>query len=597
MPLGAYYQSIGREICRGGAVNVHGETTRSRASRCRAATCADPRSSNANRQSEGLLRLWNQELARQCGITNAGLPYYFGSKEGLLIALLEDRDQRDAAAVHSIAALTGQEFQGNVSIETLFKVLHAIVARNSTQPEFVRLFAVLRAETLNQSHPARQYFMEREIAVLNAFGRMVAPHVAQPRATARQLLAVMSGLEDQWLRADHGFDLVAEWERGVGGSSAVTILEAPIYAAAADFGPPVAAPYVVQLENVSLAELMKMPAAWAVVIEHIPSLKLITATPMLKPHLGNMTVYSLTAFTKVGTPEVLADIDRDRDLALRQGIGRVTSHAPPLLDRRQVLLTAASAATLWLTSFPSDEAAAARATVKPGRSQPFDLDWRFYLGAGEGFESPDFNDSAWRAIDVPHDWSIENLPAPAESQEAVVGPFDHAAKGGTAIGFSVGGEGWYRKRFHLPSPVRGRVEIQFDGIYMNSDVRLNGHHLGAHSYGYTPFAYDLTPYLSGNGDNILAVRVRNLGQNSRWYSGSGIYRHVWLDVLPEQARIVRWGVTSYASNCRLTRRYRYYCASRRPWQWNVPRFAYKGRTRAHGERSLDVCRQRKSNRP
>jgi AcrR family transcriptional regulator len=157
-----------------------------------------------------------QELARQCGITNAGLLYYFGSKEGLLIALLEDRDQRDAAAVHSIAALTGQESQGEVSIETLFKVLYAIVARNSTQPEFVRLFAVLRAETLNQSHPARQYFMEREIAVLNAFGRMVAPHVAEPRATARQLLAVMSGLEDQWLRADHGFDLVAEWECGVG---------------------------------------------------------------------------------------------------------------------------------------------------------------------------------------------------------------------------------------------------------------------------------------------------------------------------------------------------------------------------------------------
>jgi hypothetical protein len=91
----------------------------------------------------------------------------------------------------------------------------------------------------------------------------------------------------------------------------VIVLEAPIYVPAADFEQPVAAPYVVQLENVSLAELMRNPRAWEVVLEHLPSLKLITASPMLKPHLGNMTVHSLSAFTKVATPEVLAAIDRE----------------------------------------------------------------------------------------------------------------------------------------------------------------------------------------------------------------------------------------------------------------------------------------------
>jgi AcrR family transcriptional regulator len=156
-----------------------------------------------------------QELARQCGITNAGLLYYFGTKEGLLIALLEDRDRRDAAAVHSIAGLTGQENQGEFSVDEILKVLRAIVARNSIQPEFVRFYAVLRAEALNHAHPARQYFVDREAAALDSFSRMVAPHVAAPLATARQLLAFMSGLEEQWLRADHGFDLIAEWDRGV----------------------------------------------------------------------------------------------------------------------------------------------------------------------------------------------------------------------------------------------------------------------------------------------------------------------------------------------------------------------------------------------
>ena len=79
----------------------------------------------------------------------------------------------------------------------------------------MRFYAVLRAEALNHAHPARQYFVDREAAALDSFAHMVAPHVSSPFATARQLLAFMSGLEEQWLRADHGFDLIAEWDRGV----------------------------------------------------------------------------------------------------------------------------------------------------------------------------------------------------------------------------------------------------------------------------------------------------------------------------------------------------------------------------------------------
>jgi beta-galactosidase len=211
------------------------------------------------------------------------------------------------------------------------------------------------------------------------------------------------------------------------------------------------------------------------------------------------------------------------------------------LDRRQLLLTTAGAATLLLASRAIGIEPGAGANV--GRSQLFDFGWRFHRGAGEGFELRDFDDSAWRSVDLPHDWSIEDLPpGPAGAKAGIVGPFDRTSEGGTATGFSVGGEGRYRKTFRLQTEGKGRVEVLFEGVYMDSDVWLNGQHLGFHSNGYTPFAYDLTPHLSPGGDNVLAVRVRNLGRNSRWYSGSGIYRHVWLDVLPEQARITRWGV-------------------------------------------------------
>ena len=114
-----------------------------------------------------------------------------------------------------------------------------------------------------------------------------------------------------------------------------------------------------------------------------------------------------------------------------------------------------------------------------------------------------------------------------------IGPFDLAlSPGGASTGYFVGGTGWYRKHFILdPAEAGQNVSICFHGVYMNADVWLNGHHLGSHPYGYTPFSFDLTSYLNPAGqENVLVVRVRNEGKNSRWYSGSGIYRHVRLAV-------------------------------------------------------------------
>ena len=128
--------------------------------------------------------------------------------------------------------------------------------------------------------------------------------------------------------------------------------------------------------------------------------------------------------------------------------------------------------------------------------------------------------------------------------DVVIGPFaPKLSDGGGATGHVVGGIGWYRKSFSLPaSDQNQRVSIEFDGLYMDSDVWINGIHLGNHPNGYTSFSYDLTPHLASAGTaNILAVRVRNLGRNSRWYSGSGIYRHVRL-VVTDPARIGHWGV-------------------------------------------------------
>ncbi len=175
------------------------------------------------------------------------------------------------------------------------------------------------------------------------------------------------------------------------------------------------------------------------------------------------------------------------------------------------------------------------------RTRPFDAGWLFMKDSATGAQGMNYDDASWRTVDLPHDWSIEDLPN--QIPDTVVGPFSRSSIGKAATGFTVGGTGWYRKKFTTGKEEQNKlISIHFDGVYMNADVWLNGQHLGNHPYGYTPFYYDLTPYLNPSGqENVLAVRVRNEGKNSRWYSGSGIYRHVWLTVT-EPAHVTPWGV-------------------------------------------------------
>lgn len=169
----------------------------------------------------------------------------------------------------------------------------------------------------------------------------------------------------------------------------------------------------------------------------------------------------------------------------------------------------------------------------PGRTPSvlsFDREWRFLKADAPGAEKADFDDAAWRALDVPHDWSIEGPFAP-----------ENPTRGAGA--FLPGGVGWYRKRFSLPEDLAGRrVFIDFDGVMANSDVWINGHHLGHRPYGYVGFRYELTGHLRfGAGNpNVLAVRADNAAQPaSRWYTGAGIYRHVRL-VVTDPVHIGHW---------------------------------------------------------
>ncbi len=165
------------------------------------------------------------------------------------------------------------------------------------------------------------------------------------------------------------------------------------------------------------------------------------------------------------------------------------------------------------------------------RAVLFDADWRFKKDSLVQADQPIYNDTNWRKLNLPHDWSIEDLPGQQAGQ--VQGPFTKASVGMAATGYSEGGVGWYRKTFTLDSRYAGKQTfITFDGVYMDADVWVNGHHIGIHPNGYTSFSYDLTPFLNPVGQpNVIAVRAKNLGKNSRWYTGSGIYRHVWLTPL------------------------------------------------------------------
>lgn len=180
--------------------------------------------------------------------------------------------------------------------------------------------------------------------------------------------------------------------------------------------------------------------------------------------------------------------------------------------------------------FAEEQASSDATAAMPRRHVPFDDGWKFFLGDVADGENVHVEDQSWRYLNLPHDWSIE-------------GPFSEDNPSGPEEAYLPCGIGWYRKEFILPASAKGKhLEIQFDGIYMNSDVWINGRHLGKRPNGYVSFTYDLTPYLRFDGHkNVIAVRVDNSKQpNSRWYTGSGIYRHVWLTVTGP-VRIDTWG--------------------------------------------------------
>lgn len=148
-------------------------------------------------------------------------------------------------------------------------------------------------------------------------------------------------------------------------------------------------------------------------------------------------------------------------------------------------------------------------------------DWRFRLGDSAAFSNDTFNDSSWRQLDVPHDWGVE-------------GVYDTIHGTDWQSGYLPAGIGWYRKEIQLKEdPSEHTIELKFDGVYMNSSVWVNGRLVGNHKYGYTSFYYDVTPFLR-KGKNTIAVKVdHSKPKSGRWYTGSGIYRNVWLSVLPK----------------------------------------------------------------
>ena len=169
------------------------------------------------------------------------------------------------------------------------------------------------------------------------------------------------------------------------------------------------------------------------------------------------------------------------------------------------------------------------ATARERRN--FDKGWRFILADSAQMAKADYNDNAWRVLDVPHDWARE-------------GDFFVGNPSGAGGGALPGGIGWYRKHFTLDQIEK--VFVEFDGVYMNSTVWVNGQKVGFRPYGYSSFEYDITPYVR-QGDNVVAVRVDNSDQpNSRWYSGCGIYRHVWLTTTAD-THVSHWGVFANAS--------------------------------------------------
>lgn len=183
-----------------------------------------------------------------------------------------------------------------------------------------------------------------------------------------------------------------------------------------------------------------------------------------------------------------------------------------------------------------------RTKGSPDRDRSFNSGWKFLRDSVPGAENPEFDDSKWLAVDLPHDYSIMDLPG--EDGPDQVGPFSKLSPGnGNSTGHVIGGTGWYRKSFNLDKADAGKtVVINFDGVYIETELWVNGKKAGIHKNGYTPFWFDITSLLRPAGEsNVIAVKVDNNGKNSRWYSGSGIYRNVRLTIT-QPVHVAVWGV-------------------------------------------------------
>ncbi len=161
------------------------------------------------------------------------------------------------------------------------------------------------------------------------------------------------------------------------------------------------------------------------------------------------------------------------------------------------------------------------------RKQSFDQGWSFIHADIDVKNVFGADQSNWQSVDLPHDWSVEM-------------PFKKS-KNGIPVGHTQGGIGWYTKKFDLPLDMQGKcLQVYFEGVYMNAEVWINGVQVGNQPYGYTSFFCDITDFCSTDHPNTIAVKVKNEGQNTRWYAGSGIYRHVWL-ITTDKIHLDEWG--------------------------------------------------------
>ncbi|NPD92789.1 glycoside hydrolase family 2 TIM barrel-domain containing protein [Xylanibacter muris] len=184
------------------------------------------------------------------------------------------------------------------------------------------------------------------------------------------------------------------------------------------------------------------------------------------------------------------------------------------------------------------------------RETLFDENWKFHHGSLVGAESPDYDDSGWRIVNLPHDWSIERATVQVEG--ITTGPFSRMSEhrypadkqmggGGWDVGHTIGGIGWYRKEFTIDKEDSDKLfTLYIEAASFQSEVWINGHKAYVNHYGYTPHRIDMTPYLNtGNGKNVITVKAVNEGHNSRWYAGSGLYRNVWL-IKTDRTHLDKW---------------------------------------------------------